>query len=229
MKFSVYFLILGLSILQACGGSNGGGDPGAGTEPPGNNPQSLSLNSIGNKSVLAGESLSFTLSANDPNGTSHTYTADGTSNSVNPLSLTNEVSFNESSGAFVWNTSVNEVGVYNIVFAVSNNASPMETDSESVTINVQSVIAYGKTLYDAHCKSCHGPDGVGGTQTIVQGASPLDVKLALGMIPPTPARSGMGGIASQFENQTRDANAIGFYLCDAAQIDYTDTVKCPVN
>jgi len=227
MKISDIYLLLLLFMLQACGGSGGNSD-GIGTDT-GNNQQSLSLNSIGSKSVLAGESLNFTLSANDPNGTSHTYMADGTSNSVDPLSLTNRVSFNESTGAFVWNTSTNDVGVYHVVFTVSNNASPVETDSESVTINVQSVLTYGQGLYDKYCQTCHGPGGAGGSATLVQGSSPLDVKSALGMIPPTGARPGMGGIASQFENQTRDANAIGYYLCDAGGIDYTDTSQCPVN
>jgi len=228
MKISVIFPLLCLFILLACGG--GGSDSaGTGPDPTGNNQQGLSLNSIGNKTVLAGESLSFTLSANDPNGTSHTYMANGSNNSTDPLSLTDRVSFNETSGAFSWNTLTTDAGVYNIVFTVSNNASPVETDSETVAINVQSVLTYGKGLYDKYCKSCHGPGGAGGTATLVQGSSPLDVKSALGMIPGTPARSGMGGIASQFENPTRDANAIGYYLCDAGHIDYTDTVKCPVN
>jgi hypothetical protein len=49
------------------------------------------------------------------------------------------------------------------------------------------------------------------------------------MISGISARSGMGGIASQFEDPTRDANAIGYFLCDAGGIVYTDTKNCPVN
>lgn len=228
MKISALYPLFCVFLLQACGG--GGGDStGTAPDTTGNNQQVLSLNSIGNKAVLAGESLSFTLSADDPNGTSHSYMANGSNNTVNPMTFTNRVSFDESTGAFAWNTLDTDAGDYNIVFTVSNNASPVETDSESVTISVQNVLDYGKTLYDNYCQSCHGPDGANGTATLVQGSSPLDVKGALGMIPGTPARSGMGGIASQFENPTRDANAIGYYLCDVGGIDYTDTNMCPVN
>ena len=225
MKKSISNVFFCIMMLPACGG--GGGDP-AGGDPGGENQQKLSLNSIGNQTVLAGETLNFTLSASDPNGTSHTYTADGTNNTTNPLSLIDRVSFNETTGAFHWDSSPSDNGNYNMVFSVTNDASPPESDSESITIIVQNVVAYGEDLYIQYCQSCHGPNGANGNQSIVQGSSPLDVRYALGLEGGS-ARSGMGNIASQFENQTRDANAIGYFLCDAGGIDINNTQQCPVN
>jgi hypothetical protein len=165
MNKSYLVLLFCFTILQACGGggsSDGDGDPGDGDTGGGGSTQSLSLNPIGNKSVLAGETLGFTLSANDPNGTSRTYMANGTNNVINPLSLTDRVSFNESTGAFTWNTAVSDDGNYNIVFSVTNNAMPAETDSESITISVQNAAEYGETIFVPNCGRCHGNDGLGG-------------------------------------------------------------------
>lgn len=72
------FIIYILTTLFACGG--GGGEVlGSSNINKSNNPPSktFSLNSIGNKSVLSGESLNFTLSVSNANGNNVTYTTDG--------------------------------------------------------------------------------------------------------------------------------------------------------
>jgi hypothetical protein len=167
MKKSYLVLLFCFTTLQACGGggtSDGDGNPGDGDT---GGTQSLSLNSIGNQSVLAGETLNITLSASDPNGTSRTYMANGTNNVTNPLTLTDRVSFNESTGAFTWDTAVSDDGNYNIVFSVTNNATPAETDSESITISVQNAADYGQSIFVPNCGSCHGNDGLGGSVGII--------------------------------------------------------------
>jgi hypothetical protein len=222
MKKSYLVLLFCLMILQACGG---GGSADGDSDPNGGNQQNLSLNGIGNKSVLGGETLNFTLSASNPNGGTLTYMADGTSNVTNPLTLTNRVSFSESSGVFNWDTLASDTGSYNITFSVANNS---ESDSETISIMVQDTIAYGEGLYITHCQNCHGPNGTGGSTFGVQGTSPYYVRDALGL-EDTTARRGMTNIASQLANPTRDANAIGYFLCDAAGININDPQVCPVD
>ena len=171
MKKSYLVLLSCFVIFQACGGggSSDGNDPGDGGNGGGNS-QSLSLNPIGNKTVLAGETLSFTLSASDPNGTTRTYMANGTNNVTNPLSFTDRVSFNESTGSFGWNTIVNDAGSYNMTFTVTNNATPAESDNESIVILVQNAAQYGESIFVPNCGSCHGNDGLGGGSAGLIGA-----------------------------------------------------------
>ena len=191
--------------LQACGG--GGEDPAPNDDGGGDDPQSLSLNSIGNKSVLAGETLSFTLSANDPNGTTRTYMADGTNNVNNPLLLTDRVSFNESSGEFVWNTIVNDEGNYNIEFSVTNDTSPPETDRESIAISVEDPVAYGQRIFVPSCGSCHGSDGLGGSVGIIGAPTADEMEQAFQQSQNSTMRSYIGYFSAA------ERNAMYLYLC----------------
>ena len=83
------------------------------------------LNSIGNKSVTAGQTLSFTISATDPDGDNLTYSASN---------LPAGASFNASTRTFSWTPYPSQPGYYHdIRFQVSDGSL---TDSESITITV---------------------------------------------------------------------------------------------
>ncbi len=83
------------------------------------------LNSIGNKSVVAGQLLQFTISATDPNGDNLTYSASN---------LPQGASFNAAIRTFSWTPTTAEVGTYsNVHFEVSDGSL---TDYENITITV---------------------------------------------------------------------------------------------
>jgi len=96
--------------------------PAVGAE---NNPPVLSP--IGNKSILEGASLSFTVSATDADGDSLTYSASG---------LPAGASFNNSTGAFSWTPAANQSGSYPVTFTVSDGSA---SDNETVSIIVTDV------------------------------------------------------------------------------------------
>lgn len=91
---------------------------------------------------------------------------------------------------------------------------------------MQSQIAFGETKYNTHCRSCHGPGGRNGSETLVAGNNPLWVRQAPGIEPGSSPLRNMGTLAAQLENPVRDANAIGYYLCDAGGLDINDTSVC---
>lgn len=83
------------------------------------------LGAIGNKSVNEAATLTFTVSATDPDGDPLTYSA---------TSLPSGASLNSSTGAFSWIPSYSQSGVHNVTFSVSDGLSG--TDSEAITITV---------------------------------------------------------------------------------------------
>jgi len=85
------------------------------------------LNTIGNQSVAAGQSITFTLSATSPSGNSLTYSASN---------LPSGAIFNTNTKTFSWTPSSTQTGTYTgIQFQVSDGTL---TDTESVTIVVSS-------------------------------------------------------------------------------------------
>ncbi len=85
------------------------------------------LAAIGNQSVNEGQSLSFTVSATDPNSTNLTYSASG---------LPTGASFNTSTHTFSWTPTYSQAGSYNVTLAVSDGSL---SDSETITITVSNV------------------------------------------------------------------------------------------
>jgi len=80
------------------------------------------LAAIGNKSADTGSPLTFTVSANDPDGNSLTYSA---------TNLPTNATFNPTTRTFAWTPTDVQVGTYTISFTVSDDSL---SDSESVGI-----------------------------------------------------------------------------------------------
>jgi uncharacterized delta-60 repeat protein len=86
------------------------------------------LDPIGDKSVNEGQTLTFTVSATDPEGGLLTYSASN---------LPSGASFNPSTRTFTWTPSYRQVGSYpNVVFTVTDQGTPQLSDSEAITITV---------------------------------------------------------------------------------------------
>jgi len=92
------------------------------------------LTSIGNKNVNEGANLNLTLSANDPDGDSLTYSASG---------LPSGASFNPATQTFDWSPNSDQVDTFNLTFSVSDGSL---SDSETVTISVGLTVPEGLSL-----------------------------------------------------------------------------------
>ncbi|MEA3362656.1 MAG: putative Ig domain-containing protein [Thermodesulfobacteriota bacterium] len=90
-----------------------------------NNPPVLAA--IGNKSILEGATLNFTVSATDDDNDNLNYSASG---------LPAGASFNNSTGALSWTPAFNQSGSYSITFTVSDGS---DTDTETINITVTNV------------------------------------------------------------------------------------------
>ena len=88
------------------------------------------LNTIGSKSVNEGVLLSFTVTASDPDGDGLTFSASN---------LPSGASFNPSTRVFSWTPAFGNAGNYNVTFTVTDNGTPAQSDSETVTITVGNV------------------------------------------------------------------------------------------
>lgn len=100
------------------------------SETPVNNPPVLA--SIGNKPVNEGTLLSFTVTATDPD-VGQTVTL---SHSVLPPGAT----FNPATGQFSWTpTEAQGQGTFSITFTVTDNGTPVLSDSETIAITVNEV------------------------------------------------------------------------------------------
>jgi len=88
------------------------------------------LNSIGAKTVNENESLDFTITANDPDADTLTYTVGN---------LPTGASFNANQQKFSWTPDYGASGNYNVTFIVTDNGAPAQSDSEQVTITVGDV------------------------------------------------------------------------------------------
>lgn len=93
------------------------------------------LNSIGDKYVYAGNTLSFQISATDPNNDLLTYSA---------IDLPQGATFNPATRVFSWTTSGSDIGFYDVSFQVSDGQF---IDSETVEIRV---LVY----YQRRCYTC---------------------------------------------------------------------------
>jgi hypothetical protein len=86
------------------------------------------LNSIGNKTVNEGETLTFTITASDPNGDTLTYSASG---------LPSGATFNPATKRFTWTPSFRQAGSYsNVRFTVTDGNA---NDTEDIIITVNNV------------------------------------------------------------------------------------------
>jgi len=157
----VVFLLVAV-LITGCGG--GGGDTG-GTSPQNSDPEAPVLSSIGNKTVITGSTVSFTVNATDPNSLSLSYSSDGSAGAgLNPYSETASMAtFNSApaSRQFSWDTSGVALGDYYIEFSVMNSASLSDNEIIRVRIEAtpppQTQFQTGQTLYNADCRSsgCH--------------------------------------------------------------------------
>jgi hypothetical protein len=89
------------------------------------------LDPIGNKTVNEGQTLQFTVSAIDPDGDSLLYSA---------ANLPTGANFNPFTRVFTWTPDFTQEGNYeNVEFTVIDDGSPMELDTELITITVGNV------------------------------------------------------------------------------------------
>ena len=90
-----------------------------------NNPPVLSA--IGNKTVLEGVTLNFTISATDADGDNLTYSA---------TNLPSGAGFNPSTRTFSWTPTLDQSQVYSVTFSVSDSSA---SDTETISITVTGV------------------------------------------------------------------------------------------
>lgn len=88
-----------------------------------NNPPSL--NSISSKSINEGKTLTFTISATDPDGDTLTYSATG---------LPNGASLDAVTHTFTWTPTYEQSGTHNVEFSVSDG-SLSDTETVIITVN----------------------------------------------------------------------------------------------
>lgn len=147
------------ALISGCGQGGSTDDPNNDQNPNGD-PNAPVLSPIGNRSVIPGETLAFTVSATDPNGLTLTYDTDGSVGSgANPYTETGSLaSFNTNNRQFSWNTTGVTTGDYYIQFSVMNSAA--QSDSETIRITIQTNPTQyneGQTLYTNNCarSGCH--------------------------------------------------------------------------
>ena len=85
------------------------------------------LNTIGSKSVEEGQELSFTVTASDPDNDDLTYSADD---------LPTGAGFDPGTQTFTWTPDYGVEGDYTVTFTATDSGSPVQSDSEEVTITV---------------------------------------------------------------------------------------------
>lgn len=88
------------------------------------------LNPIGNKTVDENSTLTFTISASDPEADTLTYSA---------YDLPNGATFDADAGTFSWTPTYAQGGAYDVTFTVTDSYN--NSDSETVTITVNNVLA----------------------------------------------------------------------------------------
>jgi hypothetical protein len=89
------------------------------------------LAAIGNKTVTAGQTLSFTVSATDPDA-----------NQTLTYSLQNEpanASINSGTGEFSWTPVAGDIGTHTFKVKVTDNGTPALSDEEDITVTVNPV------------------------------------------------------------------------------------------
>ncbi len=88
------------------------------------------LAAIGSKTVDENTTLSFTVSATDPDGDSLTYAATG---------LPTGATFNSATRTFSWTPDAGQAGTYPVTFTATDAGTPPLSDSETVAITVNGV------------------------------------------------------------------------------------------
>jgi hypothetical protein len=91
------------------------------------------LTSPGNQSIVLGDTVSFTLSATDPDLPANTLTYSISGGSLSGMSL------NSGTGAFSWTPTSGQVGPHTVTFRVTDNGSPAMYNEQTITITVSYV------------------------------------------------------------------------------------------
>ena len=115
------------------------------------------LSPIGSKEVLVGKTLSFSLSATDPDGDQIFFSG---------IDLPANSFLNPKTGLFNWNPEINQLGEYFFTFTTSDNASP--SLSTSITVPV-------KVIYRLTQQQKAWGFGLKETETIVETSSISDL------------------------------------------------------
>jgi hypothetical protein len=88
-----------------------------------------SLGSIGDQTVTAGDLLTLTISATDPDGNDLSYSiASGSQDGMN---------LDAATGKFTWTPTDGQTGSFNVTFRVTDNGNPARSDQETITITVR--------------------------------------------------------------------------------------------
>ena len=168
MKRIISYTIF-IAILSACSG--GTSRLGGSSKPDAAAP---TLNPIGNRVVLAGNGINFTLSASDPNGSALTYSTVGSVGVGDPYNVDsgNNATFSSANGLFTWTPNITDIGIYTVQFIVTNAEGKSDSETITITVTSTSVIA-GQSLFLNHCSSCHDVtdfSGVTVTETLISDA-----------------------------------------------------------
>lgn len=197
-------LILLVLLITACGSGEDEGEENTSQNPAPGNPYGPQLMTIGSRVLLSGDPLTINLSSTNPNGGSLTWTADGTVGpNANPLLA--GATFDELAGQFSWSDTSMDMGTYNIRFTVTDDAVPPQSDSETISIVIMDIFSYGQSSYNSYCASCHGDEGIGGDEQILQCIEEADLAFGMGRAP-------MSGIGNSWDNYDREFDAILYYL-----------------
>jgi hypothetical protein len=117
-------------VVRAYNAYGESGDSNEESTTIGSSNQSPVLDPIGSKSVDEGTLLTFAVTASDPDGDGLTFSASN---------VPTGASFNPSTRVFNWTPAFGDSGNYNVTFTVTDDGSPAESDSETVTISVGNV------------------------------------------------------------------------------------------
>lgn len=120
---------------------------------------------IGDRTVLQGQTLSFSLLATDPDGNALTFTA---ANAPAGATLTNN---NDGTASFVWTPGATQVGAVNVTFTVTDDGIPPMTDEEVVKLSIQGAGGGGFGASDATWWETWG----GNLSVTGNGATPLSM------------------------------------------------------
>ncbi|ALC16184.1 hypothetical protein DSOUD_1405 [Desulfuromonas soudanensis] len=133
------------------------------------------LAAIGSRSVAEGETLTFTVTAGDPDGNPLSY---------NTGTLPAGAAFNSGTGVFTWTPVRGQAGSYTLVFAVSDGWT---ADGEVVTVDVSPAVVdvpYGLSLSpdDIGLPGIERGDGGSDGDNLVNGLPKGDLDFVFGVI-----------------------------------------------
>ena len=146
-----------LAVLVGCTS-----DPGNDTNSTGKSagPNAPTLQAIGTKTIIAGDTLNFSVSASDSANRALVLTSDGSvGNGPDPYLEGAGFSSNSGTGNFTWPTNSETISYdYQIQFSATNSAG--FSDSETITIRVQTnsnLYNQGRNTFTGNCvgSTCH--------------------------------------------------------------------------